>query len=107
MISPGCTVVPAHCTGMFTAPGPRRSGCEGDIHVDQTGRPISRKASISRIGPYTTALANCRSEERRVGKGCVRTCWSRRTPHHSKKKELHVEARHLKPNTTAMYSLHT
>src|SRR3546814_12940122 len=39
-----------------------------------------------RDGPKLSAL-DLRSEERRVGKGCVRSCRSRWSPYHSKKTE--------------------
>src|SRR3546814_17398814 len=40
-----------------------------------------------RTGP-PPARRPCRSEERRVGKECVSTCRSRRSPYHKKKKKL-------------------
>src|SRR3546814_14592282 len=40
---------------------------------------------------FKTALRDYRSEERRVGKECVRTCRSRWSPYHSKKKTIKDE----------------
>src|SRR3546814_14295703 len=50
-------------------------------------------------GPDETAVdgleADSRSEERRVGKECARTCRSRWSPYH--KKTTHTNTRHVKP----------
>src|SRR3546814_20256450 len=39
------------------------------------------------VGPFTAISPIKRSAERRVGKECVRTCRSRWSPHHYKKKQ--------------------
>src|SRR3546814_11550658 len=39
-----------------------------------------------KLSPHMTATEQARSEERRVGKECVRTCRSRWSPYHYKKK---------------------
>src|SRR3546814_10933444 len=45
--------------------------------------PRSRFGSAAAQGPTISALSIlCRSEERRVGKGCVSTCRSRWSPYH-------------------------
>src|SRR3546814_17658079 len=46
--------------------------------------------SVNVIGPYQMARAVVRSEERRVGQECVRTCRSRTAPYHSKKKHYQL-----------------
>src|SRR3546814_20086521 len=46
--------------------------------------PNSRLLQILAICPVPTS-PQCRSEERRVGKECVRTCKSRCSPDHEKK----------------------
>src|SRR3546814_14635037 len=43
----------------------------------------NKKKIISRMGGYHgSSIASGRSEERRVGKECVSTCRSRRSPYH-------------------------
>src|SRR3546814_16763278 len=42
---------------------------------------------VTRAAPDIPVLFLDRSEERRVGKGCVSTCRSRWSPYHKKKKE--------------------
>src|SRR3546814_15244928 len=54
------------------------------------GLPATMQASSQRAGRYENAVLDlaeaARSEERRVGKACVRTCRSRWSPYHYKKK---------------------
>src|SRR3546814_12343450 len=50
----------------------------------------------SSAGAYEIRPIALRSEERRVGKECVRTCRSRWSPHHQKQKRPHT---HIHPHT--------
>src|SRR3546814_14471119 len=71
------------------------------------GTMISTSATLATVRKKITAInaATCdgmprrsihsrkgtsRSEERRVGKECVSTCRSRRSPYHQKKNEKHI-----------------
>src|SRR3546814_18862549 len=47
---------------------------------------VEKHLSRFLIGRDPAAYEKIRSEERRVGKGCVSTCRSRWSPYHSKKK---------------------
>src|SRR3546814_18777658 len=51
--------------------------------------PRSRAFSLAASQARVLNSLNVRSEERRVGKECVRTCRSRWSPSHYKKKEEH------------------
>src|SRR3546814_2309358 len=70
--------LPICLVGQFAAPHSLRScRCVGRLQ-----RPGSPRA---RLGPFawtSTTLQARRSEERRVGKECVRTCRSRWSPYH-------------------------
>src|SRR3546814_13595020 len=51
------------------------------------GRRLQRDELVGGIGPGQRRHGRMRSEERRVGKGCVRTCRSRWSRYHKKKKK--------------------
>src|SRR3546814_6137992 len=51
----------------------------GDDHVNNTPRQIN---ILKALGATLPEYAHVRSEERRVGKECVRTCRSRWSPYH-------------------------
>src|SRR3546814_11435945 len=55
---------------------------QDDGSLAQSSSPPERTSVL-----YTYGDEPCRSEERRVGKECVRTCRSRWPPHTSKKKK--------------------
>src|SRR3546814_15438946 len=52
------------------------------------GQPITNGEGVPTtiLAEAVVAEGSVRSEERRVGKGCVSTCRARRTPDHSKQK---------------------
>src|SRR3546814_14206580 len=56
-------------------------------HYSHTGRPSIDPALMIRLLIVGYCFGIRRSEERRVGKGCVSTCRSRWSPSHSKKKK--------------------
>src|SRR3546814_15031514 len=62
---------------------------DGDLPAGLAGATLARHikfSNIQRISPAARVIANIRLEERRVGKECVTTCSSRRSPYTQKKK---------------------
>src|SRR3546814_11022460 len=78
-----------------------RGGCgiEGFARIAAFDRNQPEAAHKKRAGVSYGPFLKSRSAERRVGKECVRTCRSRWSPYHSKKKKklkysLTYETRH-------------
>src|SRR3546814_18809280 len=71
--------------------------CSSDLDADAADPVVTNAnfASVSIVNEkgqlIATTLAN-RSEERRVGKECVRTCRSRWSPYHYKKNTNYITA---------------
>src|SRR3546814_18879983 len=60
--------------------------------VEQSQPPILRTACFPYPGTVTLTTGEGRSDKRRVGKECVRTCRSRWSPYHEKKtKQKHIK----------------
>src|SRR3546814_15826573 len=51
---------------------------------------VGRARDMGAVSKFVEELCDYRSEERRVGKECVRTCRSRWSPYHYKKKQ-HID----------------
>src|SRR3546814_11641787 len=51
------------------------------------GQGMGEKVALITDGRFSGATRGFRSEERRVGKGCVSPCRSRWSPYHQKKKK--------------------
>src|SRR3546814_15318134 len=95
--------------------------CSSDLHVEQSGRSahacgllggvgrqerlqgLVERERAARLGMQVDRRIPARSEERRVGQGCVRTCRSRWSPYHSKKKRQTQTPPKNKKNTQQLY----
>src|SRR3546814_12139087 len=67
----------------------REGGVDHSVRIRLVTQVTTEGGSI---GLGSDDLAAVRSDERRVGKGCVSTCRSRRSQHHSKKKNEYYGA---------------
>src|SRR3546814_1236375 len=61
-------------------------GTDGRLY--EKTRDVEDPVNLTGLFGYLDTLSRWRSEERRVGKECVSTCRSRRSPNHSKKNTL-------------------
>src|SRR3546814_19810776 len=83
----------------------RRHGTPGP--VDRPGRRLSRAAHGAGAERGQALLRTQRSEERRVGKECVSTCSSRRSPYHYKKKLTCYQIENRKKNPCIYFHFST
>src|SRR3546814_17384642 len=74
--------------------------CSSDLIGHSGGVLLPRQ---ERLQVFDLALAH-RSEERRVGKACVSTCRSRRSPYHKKKHTSRCNTVHAAPFTQCTLS---
>src|SRR3546814_14602459 len=57
------------------------------LYFYSAGRPVECRVLPCALGGLAPQAVAVRSEERRVGKECVRTCRARWSPYHKKKKK--------------------
>src|SRR3546814_11324183 len=83
-----CSAIPLHTGGPSGSdPIANAALCGGEPDLRENGgHPRSRQPSPLACQPFYNPLSIDRSEERRVGKGCVSTCRSRWSPYHLKNK---------------------
>src|SRR3546814_19864563 len=84
--SPNCPTPssrPAHAMALQGTAGRRNTNTHG--RADSRKRSVANRQAGNSARPHL--MTTKRSEERRVGKECVSTCSSPRSPYHEKKKE--------------------